>query len=572
MASSNPVARVLRVVGSGFDLLRKTLHLLVLLVLFLFVLAALAPTTVPVPERAALVVSPKGALVDQLSGDPVSRAVDTLSDSPQRETLTRDLVEAIDSAACDARIGALVLDLGGMGGAGLTKLHRVAEAVERFKASDKPVIAYGDFFSQGQYLLASRADELYLHPSGGVFLQGFGRYRTFYAEAIDKLSIDWNVFRVGEFKSFVEPYTRDDMSPEDRRSSQEWLGQLWSDYLDTASTARELDPAVLTGYAAGLDEMTAANDGDFGKLALGAGLVDGLKFRDEVQARIAEVVGVDDDQRFNRVAVADYLSELRLREVAVPGRQQIAVIVASGQILDGEQPPGTIGGDSLAAVVRKARLDDAVKAVVLQIDSPGGSKFASEIVQRELKLVKQAGKPLIASMSSVAASGGYYIAMDADEIWARPTTITGSIGIGSYFPTFDRSLDRLGVHVDGVGTTEFAGEFRPDRPLGDGAKTILQASLEHGYREFVQAVADARGMAFNEVDAIARGRVWTGADAHRLNLVDELGGLDGAIAAAAERAGLGDDYTLRYLEKELTLSETVALRFVTRAVRLAGLS
>ncbi|MEL7451187.1 MAG: signal peptide peptidase SppA [Pseudomonadota bacterium] len=570
MADSNPIALIFRIIGGGLDLLRKTLHLVILLIVFLFVAAAFAPTSSPVPASAALLVAPSGTLVDQLSGDPVSRALDSLGNQPSAETLARDLVDAIDAAADDDRIKAIALDLRGMGGAGLTKLQRVAEALERFKETEKPIIAYGDFFSQGQYLLASHADELFMHPSGGVFLQGFGRYRTFYADAIDKLSIDWNVFRVGEFKSFVEPYIRDDMSPEDRSSSRLWLGQLWSDYLESASTARELDAAVLPGYAEGFDRLLADNGGDFGKLALDNGLVDELSFRDEAQQRLIDLVGADDKQRFNRVRVADYLADVRMGESMAKGDGQVAVIVASGQILDGEQPPGTIGGDTLASVVRKARLDDDIKAVVLQIDSPGGSKFASEIAQRELKLLKAAGKPLVASMSSVAASGGYYIAMDADEIWARPTTITGSIGIGAYFPTFQRSLDRLGVHVDGVGTTPLAGEFRPDRPLGEEARSILQTNLEHGYQEFVQAVADARNMAFNEVDAIARGRVWTGADAHRLGLVDMLGGLEGAIDSAASRAGLGTDFDVRYLEKELTLSESFALRFITRAESVAG--
>jgi protease-4 len=401
-----------------------------------------------------------------------------------------------------------------------------------------------------------------------IFLDGYGRYRTYYRDAIDKLKIDWHVFRVGEYKSFVEPYLRDDMSAEDKSSSRVWLGKLWAHYLQDVARVRGMEPGEISGYADGFLQLLKERDGDLARVALDAGLVDELRTRDQVVQRLVELVGEDKESHsFRQVGFRDFAESSRELK---PSGNTVAVVVAAGEILDGEQPPGQIGGDTLARLLRNTRHDDSVKAVVLRIDSPGGSKFASEIIQREVQLLREAGKPIIASMGGVAASGGYFIAMDADEIWASPTTITGSIGIGAYLPTFSRSLHALGVHVDGVGTTPFSGQFRPDRELSDEASQVLQLAIEDGYRDFIGGVAAGRNMAIDQVDSIARGRVWTGETAKELGLIDYLGGLDAAIEAAASHAALGDDYKVRYVEKKLSFRESLALNLATQAKALIG--
>ncbi len=568
MSSSNWFVRLLRGTWRFFDGFRRVMHLLLMVLVFLGVLAILPKAPTPLPAKAALLVAPKGPLVEQLAGDPLTRSLDEVSGRAEPQTLVRDLVDAIEGATTDDRIQALYLDLSGMGGAGLPKLERVARAIDAFRAQGKTVVASADFYTQNQYYLAARADEVYLHPSGFVFLQGYGRYRMYYASALEKLLVDWNVFKVGEFKSFVEPFLRDDMSPEDKATSRIWLSQLWQRYVSAVADARSLEAEALRAYVTGFADDLVANDGDLARQAQQAGLVDELWHRDQVRERLIELVGEDDKHGYRHVDFHDYVT--RLRATDFDSGPAVGVIVAAGEILDGKQPPGTIGGDSLAKLIRQARHDDDVRAVVLQVDSPGGSKFASEVVLRELQQLKAAGKPLVVSMSSVAASGGYWISMDADEIWASPVTITGSIGIGAYFPTVDRTMDAVGVHTDGVGTTPWAGQFRPDRPMSDAARSILQANIEHGYRQFVSEVGRAREMSYEAVDQVARGRVWSGEDAHRLGLVDRLGDIDEAIASAATLAGLDDDSSVRYLEDTMGFRESLALMFAGKAQDLAG--
>lgn len=550
-----------------FDGVRKVLHFIVLIFMFSLLAAMFSGEPPPrMPGKAALLIDPEGPLVDQLSGDPVDRAFSELQGNARPAALVRDLVAAIEHAANDSAINALVLRLDSLGGAGLTKLQAVANAIVVFRQSGKKVYAYGDFYTQNQYFLAAYADEIYLHESGGVFIDGYGRYRTFYKDAIDKLSIDWNIFKVGEYKSFVEPFFRNDMSPEDRTSSLVWLSQLWGSYQTEVAAARGLAPNAIQSYTASMLAGAQANGGDIAQLAVDAGLVNALWPRDRFEDHVAKVVGRDKTRgAFNQIAYDDYAKARQLGSKKHGTGAPIGVIVASGQILDGEQPQGTIGGDTLARLIRKAREDKTLRALILKIDSGGGSKFASEIIQRELQLWKQTQRPLVAVMSSVAASGGYWIAMDADEIWASPNTITGSIGIGGYFPTFQRTLGRLGINVDGVGTTRWSGEFRPDRSLGDEAGALLQKSMEHGYQQFITAVAEARNMSTEAVDKIARGRVWSGLDAQRLGLVDRLGTMQEAAASAASLAGIADDYHLRYIEKDLSVKEQVALMFAARA-------
>jgi protease IV len=563
------VRKLLHWVWVGLDGLRKILHLLLLLLIFGAIGAIFSRPIPLVPDRAALVISPQGPLVEQFTGDPLERAVaESLRRAPA-ETRLRDVVQAIRAAKDDARISSVYLDLGGLAGGGTAKLQEVAAALDDFRISGKPVIAFGEYYDQPQYYLAAHADEIYLDPQGIAYIEGFANYGLFVKDALDKLSVDWNVFRVGQYKSAVEMFTRNDMSPAEREESLAWLNSVWGTWKADVAGARGFEPDVLQAYADRAVEGLRRTEGDLARLALEAGLVTHLKGRYEVEERLAELTGEDDEGRtYVGVDVDAYLANVRSgRALTRKSRDKVAYVVASGEILPGEHAPGTIGSDTLAERLRDARFDDSVKAVVLRIDSPGGSTFASEVIRREVVALREAGKPVVASMSSLAASGGYYIAMESDRIVASPATLTGSIGIFAMFPTFQRSLERVGIHVDGVGTTALSGEFSPLRPMGEGTREILQQSIEHEYRRFIGMVARARKQEVAQVDAIAQGRVWSGADAKRYGLVDELGGYQDAIDLAAELAGLGDGYEVDYYDTARGIGEALGLKVRTAAAR-----
>jgi protease-4 len=545
----------------GLDGLRKILHLLLLLVIFGFVVGALRTSIPRLPAKAALVVQPEGEVVDQRAGDPLDRAIAEARGLGQDETPLRDIVDAIDAARKDARIELLALDFDSMTGAGQPTLEEFARAVTAFRKSGKKVIARGTAFSRDTYYVAAHADEIYVDPLGFVLLEGYDRYRMYFKAAFDRFGVDMNVFRVGTYKSAVEPYIRQDMSPADREESVAFLGSLWSTYVDSIARARGIDPkAVLADVAALPDQVEAAN-GDTAAVALQSRLVTGIKSSLDVEARITELVGEDEDTgSYNAVDLTDYLRVVRAEEkLSKKADARIGVIVASGEILDGFQPAGTIGGSSTAELIRDARRDDEIRALLLRIDSPGGSVLASEQIYREILAFRATGRPVVVSMGDMAASGGYYIAAPADEIWASPATITGSIGIFAAFPTINRALDKVGVSVDGVGTTPLSGEFRLDRPVGPGAARLLQSTINHGYEEFLERVSAGRKKSRDEVDAVAQGRVWSGRDALKLGLVDKLGGFDDAVKAAAKRASLAaGQYSLDYLEPELSWAQELA--------------
>ncbi len=430
------------------------------------------------------------------------------------------------------------------------------------------MFAVGDSYTQPQYFLAAHADDVYLNDLGMLNIDGFGYYRTYLKGAIDKLKIDLNVFRVGKYKSFVEPFIRDDMSDEDKEASRRWLTALWQIYQTDIEKARGLEPGSLDLYANEYLARLESAGGKTAKVALEAGLVDHLAGRDAVRDELIELVGESDDDSgdFSGIHFQDYLADVRQQAGTEKQTLNVGVVVAAGEIVDGAAAPGTIGGDSLAELVSQAAVDESIKAVVLRVDSPGGSMFASEVVFAQLQRLKSVGKPLIVSMSTVAASGGYYIAMPADEIWASESTITGSIGVGALVPTIQRGLDSLGVHVDGIGTTRLSGQLRLDRELGDDARQLIQLGVEDAYRTFIGKVADQRDMSVERVDYLARGRVWIGSDALELGLVDQLGGLEQAIESAAELAGLAEgDYGVTYIEQALSLSEMLALQFAVTA-------
>ena len=551
----------------GLDGLRKVLHLIMLLVIFGLIFGLLRGSVPLVPSKAALVIAPDGPLVEQLSGNARARAVEEALGNERHEALLWDLTDAIHAAAGDKRIQVLALDLDKLEGATQPTLAELAGAIREFRASGKKVVAYGAELTQERYYLAAQADEIYLDPMGFVLVQGYDRYRTYLKEALEKLSVDINVFRVGTFKSAVETYTRTNMSTEDREESRVYLSSLWNTYQEEVTRARKLPPDALSKYVDTFMQTIPAAKGDAARVALDEQLITGIKTDLEVEKRLTELVGENTDgDSFSGISSDDYVRVVHADKKLNLGKQRVGVIVASGEILDGEQPPGTIGGDSTARLIRDARLDKDVKAVVLRVNSPGGSVFASEEIYRELMALREAGKPVVVSMSGYAASGGYYISAPADEIWANPATITGSIGIFAIIPTVDRTLGRLGVGVDGVGTTALSGQLRIDRPLSEGAKGVLQATVERGYEDFLARVATGRKKTRDEVNSIAQGRVWAGVDAKRLGLVDQLGSFNDAVKAAARRAKL-TDYTTKFLEPKLTWAQTLAVNLRSRLLK-----
>ncbi|WP_426805172.1 signal peptide peptidase SppA [Stenotrophomonas sp. SrG] len=532
--------------------------LLLILVLFVFAMGKGASSGRTLQDRTTLVIAPEGRLVEQFSADPVSRALaKAIGDNSAEEVQLRDLVRALDAAREDKKIERVVLQLDKLQPSGFASMREVAASLQELRASGKDIVAYSDNMSQWQYLLAAQAKEIYLDPMGGVVLEGLGRYRQYFRTGLqDKLGVDVHLFKVGEYKSAAEPYVLDAASPQAKEADLFWMNDVWQRYLADIAKARKLDAAQL---AAGIDTMPegiAAAGGDLAKFALQQKLVDGLKTREEVEDLLADrgVADEDADGGFRSINLDEYLTQIDTRRSPVDSRPQVAVVVASGEIAGGDLPAGRVGGESTSALLREARDDDNVKAVVLRVDSPGGEVFASEQIRREVVALKAAGKPVVVSMGDLAASGGYWISMNADRIYADPSTITGSIGIFGMIPNLSRSLDKIGVHTDGVGTTRFAGAFDITRPMDPAVGQVIQSVINKGYADFTGKVADARSKPVEAVDEVARGRVWSGAQAKERGLVDAFGGLKAAIADASNRAKLGgpDKVRVRYIEKPAT--------------------
>ena len=557
----------------GIDAARRVFVNLVFIALVIVLLIFLFSDDDPdIADGTALVIAPKGQLVEQLTGQSIQRAVDEARGAVSPETLLKDVIDAIEAGKDDDRVQALVLNFSAFGGGRMTKLQDVRDAIVDFKTSGKKVIAISDFFEQDAYFLAANADEILINKMGGVVLEGFGRYKMYYKDGIDRLGLDVHVFRVGEYKSYVEPYLRNDMSPEAKEANLEWLGDLWRIYLEDVAAARGMTVEQLEEYANEFPRLIEEANGNIAKVALDFGVVDQALTRIEVREHMIELVGEDEDTHsYNRIAFSEYLETLDEDRFGRKAKgDQVGVVVARGTILDGSHPAGTIGGDSTAALIRQARNNENIKAIVLRVDSGGGSAFASEVIRRECEKAREEGKIVIASMGSVAASGGFWISTSSDQIWAYPTTITGSIGILGIIPTYQRPLAKyLGVRVDGVSTAPLAG-IRPDRELPEEVGQAVQTMIEQGYREFLDRVAESRGMTSDEVDLIARGRVWSGVDAYELGLVDKLGDLDGAIAAAAELADLGDEYDVTYIEKEVKFKDKMLKELMARGVDVFG--
>lgn len=558
------IRRLLHSVWQGFRFIRNFVLNFVFVLLFIGFIAVLFSDKeqVEVNEKTALVLNLKGDLVEEKQWvDPVEKAINesTGSEDERPEILVRDLVKVINEAAKDDRVKVMVLALSDLGSGSLDKLQQVGGALEAFKAAGKKVFATGAYYSQNQYFLASYADSINLNPMGAVILEGYGSYPMYYKAALEKLQISTHVFKVGTYKSAVEPFTRNDMSPEAKEANGVWLTELWQNYKEQVAARRGFAVDNFDESFARLYERINAANGDMTQYALDAKLVDTIKTREEFRQDIIALVGEDEDNHtFTQISYEDYQSlVVPPFPVVNPLTDKVALVVARGAIVDGNVKAGMIGGESTAKLLRTARYDDKVKAVVLRIDSGGGSAFASEQIAQEIRLLKAAGKPVIASMGAVAASGGYWIAAPADQIFAAPTTITGSIGIFAMFHTAENAMSTLGLNVDGVGTTELAG-FSSGLPLFKGlpadAERLLQRSIENGYDEFITHVSTTRNIDKAQVDKIAQGRVWTGQTALKLGLVDKLGTLDDAIAAAAATASL-KHFDVQLIEQEMSEQE-----------------
>jgi protease-4 len=566
--------RVARGLWNALNFTRLLVFNLIFVALLIGFLVAMFGARPVLQPRTTLVLDPKGAIVEQYTIDPAQRALGNLAGEPPKEVQLRDLLRVVDAAAKDPRIERIALIPDEIGSAGLATLHEIGNALDRFRASGKEIVAVAGGLGQGQYLLAAHANRILLDPDGAVVLEGLASYRSYFREALDKLGVDVHLIKVGQYKSAAEPYVLNQASDAAKEADRYWMGGLWQDYLAEIASLRKIDAASIGEDIAHYDERVASQGGDLAKVALAQKLVDALATRSDARKLLREKGVAEGDESFRQVDYKTYLAMLT-PEVRAPLGAEVAVVIAQGEIVPGDQPPGMVGGRSAAQLIRAARVDDRVKALVLRVDSPGGDAYSSELIRREIAETRAAGKPVVVSMGDVAASGGYWIAMDGDEIWAEPTTITGSIGIFGLVLTIPETLAKIGVHTDGIGTTPRAGTFDIRRPLSPELESILTSAIRHGYDEFIGRVAKARKQTPEAIDAIAQGRVWSGSQAKERGLVDRLGGIDDAIASAASRAKLGTHYSVRYVEREPSAWERFLLSFgdssaMTKLARRVG--
>ncbi len=530
------------------------------LLLFLFVSLTSSTTEkeVKISESGALVLSLSGDIVEEKQvSDPIATLINEKIgfDTIPSETLFQDILDVIAAAANDDRVTCILLDLGELGSVGLNQLQTIGAALNAFKASGKKVIAAEDFYQQKAYYLASFADEIYLNPMGGVDLHGLGTFRLFFKDAIDNLKINYNIFRVGTFKSALEPVMRNSMSTEARSQNMTWLTALWNTITTDIIRERNLSQDSIQKYTENIASELATAGGDSARLALESGLVDGLKTREELRLFLTTLSGKNEKGDFRHIPFNKYLATVSRSYTDAPDAAgTIGIIIAEGAILSGKQPVGMIGGDTMIELLRQARENSKIKGLVIRIVSGGGSVFASELIRQEILEYKKTGKPLVISMGAMAASGGYWIAADADEIWASPVTLTGSIGIFAAIPTFENSLSDLGIYSDGVGTTSLAAALDITRPLSPLLKEAIEINLRHGYETFLTIVSKGRSIAPETIHTIAEGRVFDGQKAVELGLVDNLGTLDNAIDSAAGLAGL-EKYTASYIHRPLSVKE-----------------
>jgi protease-4 len=537
---------------------RLVLNLIFLAIVILLLWAIFGGGARPLAPKTSLVLDLKGDLVEQHTGGVRETLLAGVGGESKRAVQLRDVLTVLDAAAKDSNISSVVLILDEMDSAGLAMLREVGEAIDRVKAAGKPVVAWSGRYDQKRYLVASHASEIYVHPMGMVMIEGFGRHRNYYRDALDKLGVTVNLMKVGTYKSFAEPYIGNGPSPAALEAETTLYNALWANYTGEVEKNRKLAPGSIAKNIEQLPQLLAAAGGDAAKVALDTHMVDGLKTRDEVRALMIKRGAYDEaNKTFRQVSFGEYLA----RHPQKLFGDAVAVVVAEGNITEGNGGPGIVGGLATAQQIRRAREDDQVKAVVLRIDSPGGSAFGSELIRRELELTRAAGKPVVVSMGNVAASGGYWISMSADEVIADPSTVTGSIGVFAILPTADKVVDKLGIHTAGVTTTWLADAYNPLRPLDPRFAQVVQSSINHVYSEFTTRAAQARKTTAAKIDEVGQGRVWTGAQAQERGLVDTLGSYGDALKSAARRAHLPDGYRVAYYEREGSAFERLLERF-----------
>jgi len=561
------IVNIFRHAGKVFTFVRNTTMNIILVGIICLLIFSLIPIKdLAIPQNSILKLQISGNIVEEKK--PIS-ALENFLDSSlgtqiEPETLLQDVLDTIDSAAKDENISLLLLDLKNLKHAGLNQLMAIGQAIENFRSPLKKVIAAADYYTQTQYYIASYADNIIINPMGIVDLHGFGVYRLYFKKALEKLQINYNIFKVGTYKSALEPFTRNNMSDQDRLQSEVWLSALWEIYTDDVNKQRNLDPEAITKYTTDIASQLEYTKGDSAKLALKLGLIDQIMNRQQLTAYLSIMSGSKNNSGPNIITSTEYTDRIdRTYDGNGSSSDKIGIIIAEGNIVPGKQPAGLIGDDSLGMLIQKARKDDAVKAVVLRINSGGGSAFASEIIRQELLALKKSGKPFVVSMGTVTASGGYWIAANSDEIWASPATITGSIGIFGALPTFEKTLASFGVYSDGVGTTPLASGINLTQPLPEQLRSAIQQGVAHGYDQFLSIVSEGRNLERSHVENIAEGRVYDGQTAKNLGLVDKLGTLEDAVKSAAELASL-TDFQAEYIRRPETVRDHFLQYLTTR--------
>lgn len=546
---------VLGWIWHALDLTRRALlNLALLLLLIGAAWLLLRPGPPALKDDTTLVLSLAGKLVEQSSGSWRQRVQAAAGGvSLPRQVRLRDVLDVLDAAAKDPKIGRVLLDVDDLGSAGLVSLHEVAQRLERVKAAGKQVYAWAESYSQAQYFLAAHASEVLLHPMGYLTIEGMGRHRIYYKDLFDRLGVQAHVLRAGRYKNFAEPYVANAPSAETLESETALYGALWSAYTAGIERARKLDPGAVAALIQRLPELMTEAGGDVARIALNTKLVDALKTEDELREQLIKGgAAIDEDSakkggapQLRRVGFGEYLARLKPKT----GGDAVAVVVAEGNIVNGDAAPGVVGGRSTAALIRAAREDEKVRAIVLRVRSPGGSAFASEQLRLELAAARKAGKPVVVSMGDVAASGGYWISQSADEVIADAATVTGSIGVIAMLPSFEGAMAKLGLKTGGITTTWLGDGYDPRRGLDPRFERMVQQGIDHAYADFLARVAAARKSTPQQIDAVAQGRVWTGAQAHERGLVDRLGSFDDALKSARQRAKLPDDARVVYFER-----------------------
>jgi len=559
------ILNIFKYVGRIFSFIRNAFfNILLIILVIVSTVAVFTSGPSDIPNNSILKLSLAGDIVEERR---TTSAFDNFvnqslgnQDTPTYMVL-QDILDLIETAAFDPAIENILLDLKDLGSIGLDQMQAIGHSLEIFKHQKKQIFAAEDFYTQKQYYLASYADTIILNPMGGVELHGLGLYPLFFKDALDKLQVNYHIFRVGTYKSAIEPITRNSMSDEARSQNMQWLSALWKTYTQDVARQRGLTTDALNDYIYNIDTLLAKTGGDTAKLALDNHLVDLVLTREELTSHLEANTGFKSEASI--VSTSDYLTHIEPSYTEADNDQvQIGIIVAEGNIVGGKQPAGVIGSDSLTERLRSARTNKAIKGVVLRINSGGGSAFASEIIRQEILELKKAGKPVVVSMGSMAASGGYWISANADEIWASPVTLTGSIGIFGAIPTFENTLANLGIHSDGVGTTPLSAGINLTRPLAPEVKASIQLTVNNGYNRFLDIVGQGRKIDKERMPSIAEGRVFAGEDAKELGLVDKLGTLEEAIDAVGALAGL-HDFSPIYIERKQTVREEILQSFST---------